>query len=164
MKTFHLLGLLLIFGLIFSCSKEKSDGPIPKPNLEKIVGKYQLPPEESVRRNEKRLWTISKADDSHVKIVEDLTIDADGKNPKITSRIFDNVTVKEYESGITFLRFDGLVLKDSDFTVNGHKNYIIYGNGSVQPNVIHATLHAKDLNSEDVIPFSNGLLELIKLD
>lgn len=153
-----------MFGLIFSCSKEQSDGPIPKPNLEKIVGKYQLPPEESVRRNEKRLWTISKTDDTHVRVIEDLTTDLDSKNPKITSRIYDNVIVKEYEYGITFLRFEGLVLKDPDFTVNGHKNYKIYGNGSVQPNTIHATLHAKDLNSEEVVPFSNGFLELIKFE
>jgi hypothetical protein len=162
MKKIHLINLILIVGLVSGCAPNKSDDMVVKPDLKEIIGSYKLTTEESVKRNETRFWTITKIDDSHVKIKEFLTTDPNSKKPKITSLIFDNVAVIALETSGSVLDFKNSGFEDSDFLVNGHKNYKMLGYGTMQSNVLTARLTLLDLNTKEQIPYG-GFLELTKL-
>jgi hypothetical protein len=70
MKKITYLIYFLIASLVSACSSDKSHDVAPKPDIKSVVGKYQLTPDESARRNESRVWTITKIDDSHVDVKE----------------------------------------------------------------------------------------------
>jgi hypothetical protein len=141
----------LIAGLFSACSSDKSHDVAPKPDMKALGGKYQLTPDESARRNESRIWTITKIDDSHVDVKENLTADLNSKKPKITSRIFKNVLVLGLETSGSVLKIDS-DFEDSEFLVNGKSNYKIAGNCTVQTNTLIASLSFRDLSIKENNP------------
>lgn len=151
MKKITYLIYFLIAGLISACSSDKSHDVAPIPDIKSVVGKYQLTPDESARRNESRVWIITMIDDSHVEVKESLTADLNSKNPKITSRIFKNVVVLGLETSGSVLKIDS-DFEDSEFLVNGKSNYKIVGNCTVQTNTLIATLSFRDLSIKENNP------------
>jgi len=164
MRKIHIVYLFVIISLVFGCSPKKSDEVTPKLDLEKVTGKYQLTSEESIRLNETRVWTITRINDNHIKIDEVLTTDPNSNKSKTVNRSFDNIEVKAYSFG-TRLNLDDVKLEDPEHTVNGHKNYQIFGIATIQGNNLLVSLSFKDLSKvEHNPPPHHEFMELEKIE
>lgn len=162
MKRMNLI-LAILSPLAFACSKHQEAVRVPDYTKD-IVGKYQMVSAQSLKLNEQRTWIFTRVGDNKLDAEEIVTSNVNNDNPRVVKFIFKNVAVKNLGSTSNLiLDFEEATLENSDYQVNGHKNFKVSGCIGVISNDLIARLSFEDLDNGEFVPHGEDPLFFEKI-